>query len=144
MKVFIRHWHPTPLNKLLGHWATAHKRKKADRQIVRFYFCNMGFERATTKRALQITIILKKGQRACDPDAYQKSLCDALVHAEMLKDDNRQWVEHLPIKYDRHPEGWGTIIELTDIPEVTLCSQGNALGLPVKYTAKPTSNGINL
>ena len=52
--------------------------------------------------------------RAGDPDAYFTSLNDALVYARLLRDDNRQGVELLPIKYER-AERKATRIELRDV-----------------------------
>jgi hypothetical protein len=60
-------------------------------------------------------IILRKGQRAGDPDSYQKSLLDALVQAEMLWDDNRQHVDLAPLTFSRDPAAWGTVITLQDL-----------------------------
>lgn len=113
MEVFIPRWHPAPLNQLLGHWAAAAKKKKQDRKMV--FSCFHGLPKATGKRQVSLHIVLKKGQRACDPDAYQKSTGDALVHAGMLTDDNRQGVEWLPIEFSRDPDNWGTRIILTDV-----------------------------
>jgi hypothetical protein len=51
-----------------------------------------------------------KGQRAPDPDAFFKSLWDALVHAGMLVDDNRQHVELAPVTFSRAEVGNGDSI----------------------------------
>jgi hypothetical protein len=42
-----------------------------------------------------------KGQLAPDPNAFFKSLCDTLVHAGALVDDNRQHVELAPVTFSR-------------------------------------------
>jgi Holliday junction resolvase RusA-like endonuclease len=71
--------------------------------------------KAQGKRRVSLHIILDKGQRAPDPDAFFKSLCDALVHAEMLVDDNRQHVELAPVTFSRDWQHWGTRITLLDL-----------------------------
>jgi CHAD domain-containing protein len=97
----IPDWHPTPLNKLLGvHWATAAKRKKADRKMVWAYSAHIAKGRKV-KRSVEVTITLAPKQRACDPDSYQKSLGDALVHCCALVNDSHVWVEWLPVKFER-------------------------------------------
>lgn len=111
MKIIITNWHPAPLNKMSGHWATRHRLKRADREIIANSF--IGQPKAKSKRLLRLTIVLGKGQRGCDPDAYFKSLCDALVHAGMLSDDSRQYVELAPVQYERGE--MASIIELEDI-----------------------------
>jgi hypothetical protein len=58
---------------------------------------------------------LDKGQHAADPDSQFKSLCDALVHAKMLVNDNRQHVELAPVTFSRDPKAWGTVIQLEDL-----------------------------
>lgn len=114
IRVFIPKWHPSPINKLINcHWGAASRRKKFDREVVHWQF--VGKPKATGKRRLTLHIILDKGQRACDPDAYHKSLLDALVHAGQLTDDNRQGVELMPVKFSRDPEEWGTLVTLQDM-----------------------------
>ena len=111
--VFIPCWHPTPLNVLMkGRWVAA-KRKKWDRQILWAHFRDK--PQAMGKRSLKVTIVLGKGQRACDPDAYFKSLNDGLVKAKMLVDDNRQNLVQLPIEFNRNWGDWGPIITLMDV-----------------------------
>lgn len=110
--IAIPDWHPTPVNKLLKHWAIAAKLKKSDRQMIWAY--STGIPKAIGKRSLEVEIILGKGQRACDPDAYFKSLNDALVHAGMLVDDNRQNVDLKPVIFTRSTRK-STIITLRDM-----------------------------
>jgi Holliday junction resolvase RusA-like endonuclease len=110
----IPRWHPAPLNKLMkGHWSNGHHLKKVDRAMVAAYAS--GVPKAEGRRRVSLHIILDKGQRACDPDSYQKSLNDALVHAGMLVDDNRQHVELAPVTFSRDPAAWGTRIMLEDL-----------------------------
>lgn len=108
----IPNWHPTRLNQLLTHWAVANKRKKSDYQLVWGYAHTL--PKARGKRRLELTIILGPGQRAADPDAYFKVICDALVKLGLLTDDNRQGVELAPVIYRRGKEK-ATIIRLTDM-----------------------------
>jgi hypothetical protein len=110
----IPRWHPAPLNKLMkGHWSNGHQLKKVDRAMVAAYASRL--PKAKGKRLVSLHIILHKGQRAPDPDAFFKSLCDALVHAGALVDDNRQHVELAPVTFSRDPEGWGTRITLEEM-----------------------------
>ena len=114
MSITIRipNWHPTFLNQLINvHWAVANKRKKADSRLICTYMHHL--PPATKKRRVKLAIILGKGQLAADPDAYQKSLGDALVHAGQLKNDSHLWVEWAPVKFLRGE--MMTIIELEDI-----------------------------
>jgi len=92
--------------------AEAHKLKKFDREII--WACGNRIPKATSKRHVDVTIVLRKGQRALDPDNYLKSLNDSLVNVGLLKDDNRQWLSASPIGFDRMAD-WGTRIRLTDI-----------------------------
>lgn len=95
-------WHPSPLNKLLGHWRLPAKRKKQDREMVWAYVKQAKIPLdSQTKRSIELTIVLGPKQRACDPDAYFKSLCDALVHAMAIWDDSREYCELQPVKFER-------------------------------------------
>ena len=108
IKIQIPNWHPTPLNKLLGDWRVSSKRKKADRNLIACYTHHL--PKAGQKRRVTLTIILGKGQRGCDPDAYWKSLLDALVHAGQLNDDSPKWCELAPVQFERGQ--MGAIIEM--------------------------------
>lgn len=95
-------WMPTPLNRLIGgHWAKGAKLKKQDREIVALAVQLHRVPPAEHKRRLSVLIVLPKGKRACDPDALQKSLADALVHAAVLRNDSHLWVEHQPVEFAR-------------------------------------------
>ncbi|WP_337187556.1 hypothetical protein [Phenylobacterium sp.] len=115
VEIFIPSWHPAKLNEILsGHWSKGHKLKKRDRQLVWAY--SQKAARAVGKRRLELTIILKKGQRGADPDAYFKSLCDALKQEKLLVDDNRQGVELMPVRYEKAAgDEWGSVIRLWDV-----------------------------
>lgn len=111
MIIHIENWHPTPLNKLINcHWSTAHKRKRSDMQMIGAYAFKAKIPKATGKRRLELIITLGRGQRACDPDAYFKSAVDAMVRLKLLKDDNRQWLELMPIRFEKAKEKATTII----------------------------------
>jgi len=111
----IPRWHPTRLNQMKDHWSNGHRLKKADCEMVAHYARPFPKPGQGDKRRVYLHIILNKGQRAGDPDSYQKSLLDALVHAEMLWDDNRQHVELAPVTFSRDPKAWGSEITLEDL-----------------------------
>ncbi len=116
VEIRIEHWHPAKLNELMGgHWSRGHRLKKRDREIIWAY--SQKAAHAIHKRRVELTITLKKGQRAADPDAQWKSLLDALKHAGLIVEDNRQGVELLPVRYERGTEtDWGSVIRLWDLP----------------------------
>lgn len=87
--IIIPGWHPTPLNKILRSRWDAARLKRSDREIIAHY--GKDVPKAKGRRKVDFAIILKKGQRACDPDAYYKSLLDGLVCAHLLKNDSRRW-----------------------------------------------------
>ena len=90
----IDNWHPRRLNELLAvHWSKAGQLKKADQQLVAAMSLNARIPRATGKRRVRLHLILAPRQRGADPDAYWKSLLDALTSCGLLVDDNRQHVE---------------------------------------------------
>lgn len=113
----IPYWHPAKINQLYsGHWAKRAKLKKADVEMVGAYVRVQHVSwKAVSKRRVDLTITLKKGQRAGDPDAYWKSLLDALVACGALVDDNRQWCEVTPVQFIRG-ERMATKITLEDMP----------------------------
>lgn len=116
-RIKIDGWQPTPLNQLLnGHWAVAAKKKRADRDSVAIGCIQAGLPPATGKRRVSLQIVLGPRQRSCDPDAYWKSLLDALVWCKALVDDRRQCVELEPVRFGRGPV-MGCVITLTDAPE---------------------------
>jgi Holliday junction resolvase RusA-like endonuclease len=110
-------WHPVRLNQLLHvHYLKRARMKKADRMMVAFYARHFKIPPATGKRRVSLQITLAPRQRAGDPDAYWKSLLDALVHAELLLDDNRQGVETGPVTFARGVCKVTTII-LEELPQ---------------------------
>jgi len=112
--VTIPNWHPATTNQLLqGHWSKGAKLKKNDAAIIAGYFTIS--PKAKQKRLLKLSIGLGYKQRGCDPDAYFKSLLDALVKAGMLVDDSPKWVELAPVEYYRTDALPETRITLEDI-----------------------------
>ncbi len=111
----IPSWQPTPLNKLLNcHWATAGRRKKVDKNLICGYCLHNRIPIAQGPREVNLLIILGPKQRAPDPDAFHKSTNDALVHARMLIDDNRQFCRNGSVDFERGSER-ATVITLVDL-----------------------------
>jgi hypothetical protein len=115
--LFVDGWHPAPLNKIMaGHWSNGSKLKKLDREMIASHFHKSRLQSAHQKRRVGIHIILKKGQRAMDPDSLFKSLLDSLVHCGLLIDDNRQGCQNGPVTFSRAEDDlWGTLIILEDV-----------------------------
>lgn len=88
--------------------------KRADRNLVAGYARMAGIPWAMRRRQVDLMITLGPRQRGADPDAYWKSLNDALVKAHMLVDDSRQWVRLGPVEFERGPER-STMITLRDL-----------------------------
>ena len=98
----IDDWMPAQLNQMQGrHWAVKHRLKKTDREIIGLAAKWYGIPTATRKRRLSVLIVLPKGKRRPDPDAYDKSLRDALVECGALKNDSADWVEGTQVEYAR-------------------------------------------
>ena len=107
---FIPDWHPTPLNELMGHPMTTHRKKTLDQSVVATYCRLCGVRPATCKRRVRLVLVFAKGQRCPDPDAFWKSLADALVQCGALVNDSRDWVEYLPVEYCRGDRKSSTIV----------------------------------
>ena len=113
--VWIPAWHPARTNELLTvHWAAAGRRKRADKEMVAGYCKQADVLKATGKRRVSLTIVVKPKQRRADPDSHWKSLLDALVACGMLVNDSPKWVELAPVVYERAAD-WGTRITLEDV-----------------------------
>lgn len=122
--ITIPNWTPTPLNKLLGsHWRKASRMKQADAQMIGVYGHKAKVPKASVRRCVGLIITLPKGKRACDPDAYWKSLNDALVKLGYLVNDSHKWVEIEPVKFERGMV-LSTTITLTDIPFFCVTHKG--------------------
>src|SRR5271163_3036171 len=112
--VTIHNWHPTRLNQLLtSHWATANRLKRSDIQMLGVYCYQAKIPKAKGRRRIGIEIVLGKGQRGADPDAYYKVVCDALVRLGYLKDDSRHWLDLEPVRYSRGDKA--TVIKIEDL-----------------------------
>ena len=109
-------WTPTPLNQLLGNHWKAHRLKKADREVIIWAQHCVRLPTAVTRRRVSLQIVFGKGQRRCDPDAYWKTVNDALVHAKLLVNDNPRWCQLGSVDVSRE-ETAATRILLEDIPE---------------------------
>ena len=99
--IYIPDWTPTPLNKLLKvHWSNSRKMKKTDAEIISAYSRSC-VPATIQKRSVSLIIILPKGQRACDPDAYWKSLLDGLVKCGLLVNDSARWCQNGFVEFAR-------------------------------------------
>jgi hypothetical protein len=103
-------WHPNTVNQLLRSVRERIRLKKADRQLIATYARLAGIPPAAGKRRVSLCITLGPGQRAADPDAYWKSLLDALVQCGQLVDDNRQGCELGEVAFERGGERKTTIM----------------------------------
>ena len=116
-KIAIPNWRPAALNRDAKHAGQVGARlKKADGEMVAFYAIQCCTPKATGKRRVSLQIVLTGQQKEADPDAYQKSLLDALVHAGLLTDDNSQGVEWGGVEYNQNGSVTaGTTIILEDV-----------------------------
>ena len=108
----IPNWIPARLNQMKGHWSRGAALKKIDREMIAGYALQARdrIPQATSKRRVSLTITLANGERAGDPDAYFKSVNDALVHAGLLKNDSHLWVVLGDVVFERGAERATTII----------------------------------
>ncbi len=114
--LIIDRWHPARLNQWDGrHWSVRSAAKKLDREMIGFFARVQGIPPATGKRRVSLRLTLAPRQRAPDPDSFFKSVLDALVHAGMLLDDNRQGVELGEVSFMRGAAR-RTEIMLEDVP----------------------------
>ena len=113
-KITIPMWRPPSLNQYIGkHWSIGYNLKNECKQLVLAY--SRHIPQATTKRSVQMHVVLGKGMREHDADNTQKLILDGLVHAGMLVDDSPKWVEFLGVTYERGVHQ--TIITLEDLTE---------------------------
>jgi hypothetical protein len=115
----IPHWHPATVNALLRSVRGRIRLKQQDRQMVWSYCRLQQIPPAKGKRRVTLTIVLPPHKKADDPDAYTKSLGDALVQAHLLVNDSYLWVEWMPVRFERSPASWGTRITFEDLAEGT-------------------------
>jgi Holliday junction resolvase RusA-like endonuclease len=108
---FVPNWHPTRLNVLLGkHHVEAWRLKQTDKAVVLFYSAGK-VPAAQGKRRVTLRIVIGPRQRGGDTDAYWKSTLDALVANHLLMDDNRTWVELMPVQFERGAKGTWILLE---------------------------------
>jgi hypothetical protein len=112
-RLVIPGWVPARLNTLVGCWQRRHRLKRADREMVGTYARLARIPPATLPRRVSLTIVLGPGERAGDPDAYFKSVLDALTACGLLVDDNRQGVELGDVRFERGERA--TVIHLEDL-----------------------------
>jgi hypothetical protein len=86
-------WHPALLNTLMKHWTAAHRAKKADREVICEALRSSFVVQAEEQRRVSLLIVWPKGKRRADPDAFWKSVNDALVAGGALKNDSPVWCE---------------------------------------------------
>lgn len=116
----IPDWHPARLNQFIGRaWPVVARLKKIDRTIVTAEARNAGVPLATTRRHVGLTIVLGPRGRASDPDAYWKSLLDALVCAGLLVDDSAKFVAYDCPTFERGPARLTRVL-LTDLDDLPL------------------------
>lgn len=106
---------PTPLNQLLGHWARGGRLKKHDRAIVAAEAWSQQIPKAQGKRRVSLEVTNAGRYRRVDPDAFFKSLLDALVACGLLMDDSPRWCE-LGTVTQRRGKRLETRIVLEDCP----------------------------
>ena len=71
--------------------------------------------RVKDKRRVSLHIILGKGQRGADSDAYFKSLLEACKYVGVIVDDSSRYVEFAPVTFSRDRQNCGTQITLLDL-----------------------------
>ena len=113
------------LNQLLGDWRSAARLKKRDRAIVALACHEAGVLPAEGRRHVSLCVTLGPRQRAADPDAYFKSLLDALTSCGALRDDSRQWVELGAVTFERGPAASMTVTieDADDLRRCPTCGQ---------------------
>lgn len=116
-EIKIPDWHPAKLNELISKgWRTKHRLKTRDKNMVATYVLAQAVPAATGRRRVSLLIVLGKGHREPDPDAYWKSTLDALKQAEMLTDDDRKGCVMGEVEFVRSRDGsCSTTIILEDV-----------------------------
>lgn len=115
--IIIPSFHPARLNQWDGrHWSRRARLKRGDRELIAYYARVAAIPRAAGKRRVSLRLTLAPGQRGGDPDAYFKSVLDALVHAGLLVDDSKEWCEIAPVIFERGKVRQ-TMIVLEDLEE---------------------------
>jgi hypothetical protein len=115
-RLIVPRWHPARLNQFNDCRWTRARLKKKDRLMIWIESRLQGIPPAVGRRRISLHIVMAPKKRKPDPDAFWKSLCDALVKADRLVDDNSRWCELGPVTFGRGPEA-STVITLEDIGE---------------------------
>lgn len=110
----IHGWLPARLNQLIGHRRKAAALKKRDRIAVAVAARFQGIVGAKGPRRVAVELTFGKGERSGDPDAYLKSLLDALVKAGLLTGDTYRQVRWSQPEF-RRGEKRKTVVTLEDI-----------------------------
>lgn len=121
-RLVIDHWRPTSYNELHKkhwHWGKAHRRKKGDFSLIKAHALLAGVPAALGKRRVSLVITLTARMRQADPDAYWKSLLDALVRARLLVNDTATFVELGSVTYAPERGRLSTTIVLEDLEPVS-------------------------
>ncbi len=119
--MYIPNWMPATVNQIYDrHFWVGAELKKRDKRLVGAFAGMQGTQTIDRdrpiKRRVSLVIRLAKGKRAADPDAYWKSTLDALVHADLLRNDSHVWCEHGGVIFERSKTAeFGTTIILEDI-----------------------------
>lgn len=116
-EIKIPNWRPARLNQFTDKsWYVRSKLKGADFKTIATYVKSLGVPPATGRRKVSLLVVLGKRQRECDPDAFWKSLNDALKKAGMLIDDNRNGCQLGEVEFVRSHDGSSsTTIILEDV-----------------------------
>jgi len=113
----IEKYQPVMLNQMMGkHPMKIHRLKQIDKDTIAAEAVRQQIPKAYYKRRVLLRVILSPSQkRMPDPDAFDKSLLDALVSCGLLVDDSKKWLEMPEPEYERGKDK-ATIITLEDIP----------------------------
>lgn len=109
-------WLPVNLNTLMRmHRHARSKALHADAQVIGAEAHSQGLVKAAGRRRVGMLIRYARGKTPVDPDAYFKSVLDALRKCGLLLEDNRHAVELGSVSYEEAPRK-GLVITLEDLP----------------------------
>jgi hypothetical protein len=124
--ITIEGYHPTPINRLLRmHWAKRDRILRAEYALIAAHAraagaaswrTETGALLPHTRKRVEVTFVLRPGQRACDPDAQLKGLLDGLCRCGAIADDSRTWIDLAPVRYERGVR-WGTVVRISEAKE---------------------------
>jgi hypothetical protein len=114
-RVEIPGWWPSLLNHFIyRHWSVMSRMKRQDRETLYMACLAAGVRRADGKRRVTLTLVLGPRQRRCDGDAPWKSLLDGMTKCGALRDDSPDWVEVMPLRFEKGSER-SAVIEIEDL-----------------------------